>query len=200
MNASRSELELEVEGPAANLTPKKTEPRPLPVVHGDSQCLPEQCEQPVTATTAGTGAGNSDGDSSSVQSYMPAVGSEPENAATEPEDWNDDLEVAALDEEVNQPFASEGDSNSEIVLAAGSNATNHPAIAPDALRVASMNLSSGGNQNHNIRDGWNLLTQQPQPMHTWVQGRKVAKGMRKVHEERGLWRPGKKLKVDTLQS
>ena len=46
------------------------------------------------------------------------------------------------------------------------NATNHTAFAPDALRVASMNLSSGGNQNHNMRDGWNPLTQQPQPMHT----------------------------------
>ena len=33
--------------------------------------------------------------------------------------------------------------------------------------------------------------------HTWVRGRKAAKGMRKVLEERGLWRPGKKLKPDT---
>ena len=106
----------------------------------------------MTATTACTSAGDSDGDSS-IQSYMPGVDSEPENAATEPEDWNDDLEVAALDEEVNQLFASEGDLNSEIDLAAGSNATNHPAFAPDALRVASMNMSSGGNRNHKMRDG-----------------------------------------------
>ena len=84
---------------------------------------------------------------------MPGVDSEPENAATEPEDWDDDLEVAALDEEVNQLLASEGDSDSEIDLAAGANATNHTAFAPDALRVACMNLSSGGNQNHNMRDG-----------------------------------------------
>ena len=28
------------------------------------------------------------------------------------------------------------------------NATNHTAFALDALRVANMNLSSGGNQNH----------------------------------------------------
>ena len=51
--------------------------------------------------------------------------------------------------------------------------------------------------NYNMRDGWNPLTQQPQPMYTWVRGRKVAKGMRKVLEERGLWRPGKTLKPDT---
>ena len=102
----------------------------------------------MTATTAGTSAGDSDGESSSVQSYMPGVDSEPENAATEPEDWDGDLEVAALDEEVNQLLASEGGSDSEIDLAAGANATNHTAFAPDAFRVASMNLSSGGNQNH----------------------------------------------------
>ena len=84
------------------------------MVHGDSQRFPEQCEQPVTATTAGTGAGDSDGDSSSVQSYMPGVDSEPADAATEPEDWDDDVGVAALDEEVNQLLASEGDSDSEI--------------------------------------------------------------------------------------
>ena len=110
---------------------------------------------------------------------MPGVDSEPENAATEPEDWDDDLEVATLDEEVNQLLASEGDSGSEIDLAACAYATDHTAFALDALHVASMNLSSGGNQNHNMRDGWNPLTQQPQPMHTWVQERKVEKGMRK---------------------
>ena len=89
----------------------------------------------MTATTAGTSAGDSDGESSSVQSYMPGVDSEPENAVTEPEDWNDDFEVAALDEEDNQLLASEGDSDSEVDLAAGANATNHTAFAPDALRV-----------------------------------------------------------------
>ena len=118
----------------------------------------------MTATTAGTSVGDSDGDGSSVQSYMPGLDSEPENAAREPEGWNDDLEVAALDEEVNQLLASEEDSDSEIDLAAGGEATNHTAFAPDAFRVASMNLSFGGNQNHNMRDGWNPLTQQPQPM------------------------------------
>ena len=90
----------------------------------------------MTATTAGTSAGDSDGDSSSVQSYMPGVDSELENAAREPEDWNDDFEVAALDDGVNQLLASEGDSDSELDLAAGANATNHTAFAPDALRVA----------------------------------------------------------------
>ena len=102
----------------------------------------------MTATAAGAGAGGGDGGGSSVQSYLPGVDSEPENAATEPEDWDDDLEVATLDEEVNQLLASEGDSGSETDLAAGANATNHTAFAPDAFRVASMNLSSGGNQNH----------------------------------------------------
>ena len=34
------------------------------------------------------------------------------------------------------------------------NATNHTAFAAGALRVSSMNLSPGGNQNHNMRDGW----------------------------------------------
>ena len=82
----------------------------------------------MTATTACTSAGDRDGDSSSVQPYMPGVDSEPENAATEPEDWDDDLEVAALDEEVNQLLASEVGSDSEIDLAAGGDATNHTAL------------------------------------------------------------------------
>ena len=107
----------------------------------------------MTATTAGKSAGDSDGHGSSVQTCMPGVDSEPENAAIEPGDRNDDLEVAALDDEVNQLLASEGDSDSEIDLAAGANSTDHAAFAPDALRVACMNLSSGGNQNHNMRDG-----------------------------------------------
>ena len=84
------------------------------MVHGDSQCLPEQCERPVTATTTATYAGVSDGSRSSVQPYMPGIDSEPEDAATEPEDWDDDLGVAALDEEVNQLLATERDSDSEI--------------------------------------------------------------------------------------
>ena len=45
---------------------------------------------------------------------MSGVDSEPEDAATVPEDWDDDLGVAALDEEVNQLLASEGDSDSAI--------------------------------------------------------------------------------------
>ena len=126
----------------------------------------------MTATTAGTSAGDTDGDSSSVQSYMPGLDSEPENAATEPEDWDDDLEVAALDEEVNQLLASEGDSDLEIDLAAGANATNHTAFAPDGFRIASMNLSFWGNQNHNMRDGWNpLLNSHSQCTHGSKEGR-----------------------------
>ena len=96
--------------------------------------------------------------------------------------------------------AKEGDSVSEIDLAAGANGTNHTTFAPDAFRVARMNLSSGGGQSRDMRGGWDPLAQQSQPMHTWVQGRKVAKGIQKVLEERGLWGHGKKLKLDTLQS
>ena len=44
----------------------------------------------------------------------------------------------------------------------------------------------------------NLSTPNSLAVYTWVRGRKVAKGMRKVLEERGLWRPGKKFKLDTL--
>ena len=71
------------------------------------------------------------------------------------------------------------------------NATNHTAFAHDALRVSSMNLSSGGNENHDMRDGWNPRTQEAQPIYILVRGRKVAKGMEAVLEERGLWRHGK---------
>ena len=45
---------------------------------------------------------------------MLGIDSGPENAATEPEDWDGDLGVAALDKEVNQLLASEGDPDSEI--------------------------------------------------------------------------------------
>ena len=55
------------------------------------------------------------------------------------------------------------------------NAASHIAFSLNALRVANMNLSSGGNRNHNMRDGWDPLTQQPQPMYTWIRGRKVGK-------------------------
>ena len=107
----------------------------------------------MTATTSGTSAGDSDGDSRSVQSYIPGVNTEPENAPSDPEDWDDELKVAALGEEVNQLLASEGDSDLEIGLAASANATNHTAFALAALRAASMNLSSGGNQNRIMRLG-----------------------------------------------
>ena len=35
-------------------------------------------------------------------------------------------------------------------------------ISADALRVQEMNLSLGGEQNHNMRGGWNPLTETPQ--------------------------------------
>ena len=38
------------------------------------------------------------------------------------------------------------------------NATNHSAFAHNALRVSSMDLPSGGDQNHGMRDGWNPRT------------------------------------------
>ena len=65
----------------------------------------------MTATTAGTSAGDSNGDSRSVQSYIPGADSEPENAPSDPEDWDDELKVAALDEEDNQLPASEENSD-----------------------------------------------------------------------------------------
>ena len=62
------------------------------------------------------------------------------------------------------------------------------AFAADALRVQDTNPSPGGDQNHNMRGGWNPLTGKPQKMHTLVRGKKVAKGIREVLKERGLWR------------
>ena len=56
------------------------------------------------------------------------------------------------------------------------NATNHTAFAADALRVSSMNISPGGNQNHSIRDGWKPRTQQPQQMYTYIREQTVSKG------------------------
>ena len=73
------------------------------------------------------------------------------------------------------------------------NATNHTAFAADALRVSSVNISPGGNQNHNMRDGWNPHTQQLQQMYTYIREQKVAKGMWMVLQKHGLWRQGMRL-------
>jgi hypothetical protein len=51
---------------------------------------------------------------------------------------------------------------------------------------------------HSVDGRRSVYRQIYKELYTWVRGRKVAKGMRKVLEERGLWRPGKKLKPDTL--
>jgi len=64
------------------------------------------------------------------------------------------------------------------------NATNHAAYAEDALRTENLNLGPGGEQPP-LRLGFNPSTQQPQSMQD-SQG--VPKGMKKILEERGLWR------------
>ena len=91
-----SRLEPKVEDSAANSTPNKQN-WSLPVAHGDSPSLPEQCEQPVTA---GASASDSDSDSNSTQSSEPGV--EPED--TEPEEcqWGGGLGMATLDQGVNK--------------------------------------------------------------------------------------------------
>jgi hypothetical protein len=69
-------------------------------------------------------------------------------------------------------------------------ATNHTAFARDALRVETMNLSEGGAQNADMKDGWYIDSRgnrRSQKMHFMRNGVKVAKGMENVLRERGLW-------------
>ena len=66
------------------------------------------------------------------------------------------------------------------------NATSHSAFASDALHAKSMSLRQGGAQNK-LRPGINPLTLQPQPM---VDELGITKGLKRVLEERGLWRRG----------
>jgi hypothetical protein len=73
-------------------------------------------------------------------------------------------------------------------------ATNHTAYAPEALRVEKMNLSEGGAQDADMKDGWYYTatgTRRTQKMHFQRRGVKVAKGMERVLRERGLWIEGK---------
>ena len=72
--------------------------RSLPIARGDSQSLPDQCEQPVVA---GASAGASDSDSNSIRSSEP--GAEPADTDRQ---WGDDQGVAALDGEMEE--GSEG--------------------------------------------------------------------------------------------
>ena len=69
------------------------------MAQGDSQSLPEQCEQPVTA---GASASDSDSDSNSTQSSEPGV--EPEDTEPEEFQWGGGLGMATLDQEVNKPL------------------------------------------------------------------------------------------------
>jgi hypothetical protein len=69
-------------------------------------------------------------------------------------------------------------------------ATNHTAFAHDALRVEKMNLSEGGAQDADMKDGWFIDSKgnrRSQKMHVMRNRVKVAKGMEKVLRERGLW-------------
>ena len=50
-----------------------------------------------------------------------------------------------------------------------------------------MDLSSRGNLNRDMRDGWNPRTQESQTMRTLVRGQKVVKGVKTVLEEWDLW-------------
>ena len=70
------------------------------------------------------------------------------------------------------------------------NARSHASYAEDALLVQNMNLGPGGEQKH-LRPGYmngdNTQTQQ------MVDANGTPKGIQKVLEERGLWRPGLRL-------
>lgn len=72
------------------------------------------------------------------------------------------------------------------------NATSHTAFSANVPRVSSMNLSPDGNRNRDMRNGWNFRTRhQPEQMYTHIRGQKVAKGMKIVLQERGLWKQDK---------
>lgn len=64
------------------------------------------------------------------------------------------------------------------------NATNHPVYAEDSLRAERLNLGPGGEQPC-LRSGFNPKTQQSQSMQDF---KGIPKGMKKILQERGLWR------------
>ena len=66
----------------------------------------------------------------------------------------------------------------------------HTAFAHDALRVSSMNLSYGRNQNHDMRDGWKPLRRSTAHAHTSARSEGSERGEVAL-EERGPWRHGK---------
>ena len=70
------------------------------------------------------------------------------------------------------------------------NATNHCVTADDALIAKKMNLGPGGKQPI-MRDGWYGEPRTPQQMWEWRDGptgrTKIAKGIKKVLQERNLW-------------
>jgi len=75
------------------------------------------------------------------------------------------------------------------------NATNHCAMAEDALVAKRMNLNRGGQQPL-MRDGYNPLTDSPQQMWQWAGSSKEPKGTRIVLEERGLWPQNRHFKLE----
>ena len=69
------------------------------------------------------------------------------------------------------------------------NATSHSAFADNALRARNMGLRPGGAQGL-LRPGFNQHTEQVQSM---IMEDERAKGLKRVLEERGLWRTGLRL-------
>ena len=72
------------------------------------------------------------------------------------------------------------------------NSSNHGSFAPDALRVDKLNLHPGGKQPH-LRDGFNYAEQVPQSMQfppDYVNPELAGKpkGIKKILQERGLWK------------
>ena len=102
-----------------------TELRSLPPARGDSQSLPKQCEQPANSPSH----------------------AEPK----EPEEREKPSMVWQLQNLVITLFEACWPTHQVAFLL--TTLQNHTAFAHNSLRVPSMNLSSSGNQNHNMQDG-----------------------------------------------
>ena len=77
------------------------------------------------------------------------------------------------------------------------NATNHCAMADDALVANRMNLNSGG-QKPLMRDGVNPLTNSPHQMWQWAGSNIEPKGIRVILKERGLWPLNRRLRLECV--
>lgn len=71
---------------------------------------------------------------------------------------------------------------------------NHCSYADDALLVSRLNLSDGGSNQSIMRDTTWGTANTVQQMWFWDNGIKKSKGIRRILEERGLWRDGLKKK------